>query len=459
MLTTIIKNAKIVNEGNIIEADVLIKNSRIEKIAKNISEKFAATEIDANGKHLIPGIIDDQVHFREPGLTHKAEIYTEAKAAVAGGTTTFMEQPNTKPQTLTQELLEEKYQIAQRKSLANFSFFMGASNDNIEEVKKTNPKNVCGIKMFMGSSTGNMLVDNEVILEKVFADAPCIIATHCESEKVIRQNLEEAERRFGKDIPVEWHPIIRNEKACYESSSLAISLAKKHGAKLNVFHISTADEIPLFAANTTVNKNSTTAEVLAALASKKITAEQCVHHLYFSADDYKTLGNQIKCNPAIKDAHHKAALLEALLCNQTDLIATDHAPHTWEEKQQTQYSQAPAGLPLVQHSLQMLLSFYHEGKISLEKIVEKMCHAPAVIFQIENRGFIREGYFADLALVDINQDFTVKKENIFYKCGWSPLENKTLKGAVTHTFVNGHLAYENGKFDECQNGMRLTFSR
>ena len=459
MLTTIIKNAKIVNEGNIIEADVLIKNSRIEKIAKNISEKFAATEIDANGKHLIPGIIDDQVHFREPGLTHKAEIYTEAKAAVAGGTTTFMEQPNTKPQTLTQELLEEKYQIAQRKSLANFSFFMGASNDNIEEVKKTNPKNVCGIKMFMGSSTGNMLVDNVVILEKVFADAPCIIATHCESEKVIRQNLEEAERRFGKDIPVEWHPIIRNEKACYESSSLAISLAKKHGAKLNVFHISTADEIPLFAANTTVNKNSTTAEVLAALASKKITAEQCVHHLYFSADDYKTLGNQIKCNPAIKDAHHKAALLEALLCNQTDLIATDHAPHTWEEKQQTQYSQAPAGLPLVQHSLQMLLSFYHEGKISLEKIVEKMCHAPAVIFQIENRGFIREGYFADLALVDINQDFTVKKENIFYKCGWSPLENKTLKGAVTHTFVNGHLAYENGKFDECQNGMRLTFSR
>ena len=458
-MTFIIKNVKIVNEGSITESDVLIKNSRIEKIEKNISEKYSATEIDANGKYLLPGIIDDQVHFREPGLTHKAEIYTEAKAAVAGGTTTFMEQPNTKPQTLTQELLEEKYQIAQRKSLANFSFFMGASNDNIEEVKKTNPKNVCGIKMFMGSSTGNMLVDNEVVLEKVFAEAPCIIATHCESEKVVRQNLEEAERRFGKNIPVEWHPIIRNEKACYESSSLAVSLAKKHNAKLNVFHISTADEIPLFAANTTVNKNSTTAEVLKALASKKITAEQCVHHLYFSADDYKTLGNQIKCNPAIKDAHHKAALLEALLCNQTDLIATDHAPHTWEEKQQTLYSQVPAGLPLVQHSLQIMLSFYHEGKISLEKIVEKMCHAPAVIFQIENRGFIREGYFADLALVDVNQNFTVKKENIFYKCGWSPLGNKTLIGAVTHTFVNGHLAYENGRFDECQNGMRLSFNR
>jgi len=458
-MTFLIKIAKIVNEGNIIEADVLIKNSRIEKIAKNIAEKFAATEIDANGKYLIPGIIDDQVHFREPGLTHKAEIYTEAKAAVAGGVTTFMEQPNTKPQTLTQELLEVKYQIAQQKSLANFSFFMGASNDNIEEVKKTNPKNVCGIKMFMGSSTGNMLVDNEVTLNNVFANAPCIVATHCESEKVVRKNLEEAERRFGKNIPVEWHPIIRNEQACFESSSLAISLAKKHGAKLNVFHISTADEIPQFAQNTTVNKNSTTAEILSALASKKIVAEQCVHHLYFSADDYKTLGNQIKCNPAIKDAHHKAALLEALLCNQTDLIATDHAPHTWEEKQQTQYSLAPAGLPLVQHSLQIMLSFYHDGKISLEKIVEKMCHAPAVIFQIENRGFIREGYFADLALVDVSQNFTVKKENIFYKCGWSPLENKTLKGAVTHTFVNGHLAFENGKFDECQNGMRLTFDR
>ncbi len=457
-MTYIIQNAKIINEGKIIEADVLIKNSRIEKIDKNISVQFAANEIDASGKYLLPGIIDDQVHFREPGFPAKAEIYTEAKAAVAGGVTTFMDQPNTKPQTLTQELLEEKYQIAQQKSLANFSFFMGASNDNIDEVKKTNPKKVCGIKMFMGSSTGNMLVDNEAVLEKVFAEAPCLISTHCESEKVIRQNLEEAERRFGKDIPVEWHPIIRNEKACFDSSSFAVSMAKKHGAKLNVFHISTADEIKIFAENTFVDKNSTTAEVLAALASKKITAELCVHHLYFDAAQYATLGNQIKCNPAIKDAHHKVALLEALLSNQLDLIATDHAPHTWEEKQQP-YPQAPAGLPLVQHALQMMLSFYQAGKISLEKIVEKMCHAPAVIYQIENRGFIREGYFADLALLDLNKDFTIKKENIFYKCGWSPLENKAMKGSITHTFVNGHLAFADGQFDECQNGMRLTFDR
>ncbi len=458
MSNIIIKNAKIINEGKIFDGDVLIKNGRIEKVATNISVPFSATIIDAAGKHLMPGIIDDQVHFREPGFPAKAEIYTEAKAAVAGGITTFMEQPNTNPQTLTQELLEQKYLRAQQKSLANFSFFMGASNDNIEEVKKTNPKKVCGIKMFMGSSTGNMLVDNEKVLEQVFAEAPCLVSTHCESEKVIRQNLEEAERRFGKDIPVEWHPIIRNEKACYDSSSTAISLAKKHNAKLNVFHISTADEIKLFAENTFTNKNSTTAEVLSALALKKITAELCVHHLYFDAAQYATLGNQMKCNPAIKDVHHKVALMEAMLCNQMDLIATDHAPHTWAEKQQP-YLQAPAGLPLVQHALQMMLSFYHDGIISLEKIVEKMCHAPAVIYEIKERGFLREGYFADLVLVDLEKDFTVSKSNIHYKCGWSPLENKTLKGSITHTFVNGHLAFADGQFDECQNGMRLEFNR
>jgi dihydroorotase len=457
MSAHLIKNARIVNEGKIFSGDILIKDGLIERIESTISNPGNIDETNAEGKYLIPGIIDDQVHFREPGLTHKASIYSESKAAVAGGVTSFMEMPNTHPQTLTQELLEEKYLIGQNKSLANFSFYMGASNSNIEEVLKTNPKDVCGIKIFMGSSTGDMLVDDETILEKIFANSPSLISTHCESEAIIKNNLEIARKKYGDNIPPSAHPIIRDATACFDSSCFAVALAKKYDTRLNVFHISTADEISLFAPQTTVGQDATTAEVLAALATKKITSEICVHHLYFSADDYETYGNLIKCNPAIKAPHHKAALFDALLKNQLDLIATDHAPHTWEEKQ-NDYLKAPAGIPLVQHALNIMLGFYHEQKISLEKIVEKMCHAPAVAFKVSKRGFIREGYFADLVLVDIDKDFTITKQNVFYKCGWSPLIGQTMKGEISHTFVNGHLAYQNGIFDECQNGMRLTFN-
>ncbi|MFM2225184.1 MAG: hypothetical protein RJA07_1386 [Bacteroidota bacterium] len=458
MSSHLIKNARIVNEGKIFTGDILIKDGLIEKIESTIANPGNIDETNAEGKYLIPGIIDDQVHFREPGLTHKATIYSESKAAVAGGVTSFMEMPNTHPQALTQELLAEKYLIGQNKSLANFSFYMGASNSNLDEVLKTNPKDVCGVKIFMGSSTGDMLVDDESILEKIFSQSPCLISTHCESESIIKHNLEIARKKYGDAIPASEHPIIRDAAACFESSCYAVALAKKYDTRLNVFHISTANEIALFAPQTTVDKNASTAEVLSALVDKKITSEICVHHLYFSADDYETYGNLIKCNPAIKASHHKEALFDALLKNQLDIIATDHAPHTWEEKQ-NDYLKAPSGIPLVQHTLNLMLSFYHQQRISLEKIVEKMCHAPAVSFKVSKRGFIREGYFADLVLVDVDKDYSITPQNVLYKCGWSPLIGKTMKGEITHTFINGHLAYQNGVFDECQNGMRLTFNR
>jgi dihydroorotase len=441
--TYLIKGAQVVNEGRIYAAEILIQNGRIEKIAPSIAHPNAI-EIDATGKMVIPGIIDDQVHFREPGLTHKATISSEAMAAVAGGTTSFMEMPNTKPAALTQSLLQDKYDIASKTSVANYSFFMGASNDNIEEVLKTNAHNVCGIKVFMGSSTGNMLVDNEKTLRDLFSKVPILIAAHCEDEQTVRDNTKLYLEQFGENIPMNCHPEIRNELACYKSSSLGIALAKEYGTRFHVLHISTADELPLFDSNIP-------------LAEKRITNEVCVHHLYFSSDDYAELGSLIKCNPAIKDKHHKAALLDALINDQLDIIATDHAPHTWAEKSNT-YMTAPSGLPLVQHSLNIMLEFYQKGKISLEKIVEKMCHAPAICFKVEERGFLREGYFADIAIVDLNESWKVSRENILYQCGWSPLDGKAFNGKVTHTFVSGYLAYENGKFKTYRSGERLTFS-
>ena len=443
------------NEGRSFYGDLLIKNGRIEKIATSIEVPENCVEIDASNKVLMPGIIDDQVHFREPGLTHKATIYSEAKAGIAGGVTTFMEMPNTNPPAITQALLQQKYDTAATTSLANYSFYMGVSNDNYDEVMRTNAADVCGLKIFMGSSTGNMLVDNESTLNKVFANTPLVISTHCESEQIIKANTEKAKAQYGEDIPVQLHPIIRNEEACLASSSIAVNLAKKYKTRLNVFHISTADEIALF--ESSVDRNAPTADVLKALAEKHITSEICVHHLHFDATQYDTLGALIKCNPAIKAPHHKKALFEAMLDNKLDLIATDHAPHTWEEKQLKGLA-APSGLPLLQHSLNMMLGFHKEGRISLEKIVEKMCHAPATIFKVKDRGFIREGYAADLVLVDIESSYQVTKQNILYKCGWSPLEGNTLQGIVTHTFVNGHLVFENGKFDECMNGMRIQFA-
>ena len=439
----LIKHAQIINENKIEYKDIIIKDGIIQKIDTDISD-INSILIDASNQFVIPGIIDDQVHFREPGLTHKANIYTESRAAVAGGVTSFMEQPNTKPAALTQELLEKKYTIGANTSLANFSFFMGVSNDNYDEVMKTNPKNVGAIKIFMGSSTGNMLVDNSSVLEKIFANSAMTIVTHCEDEQTILDNTEHYKRLFGENIPMNYHPIIRNDEACYISSKLAKDLAKKHNSRLHIFHISTAKELALF-------KNDIP------LKDKRITAEVCVHHLYFDESDYASLGSKIKCNPAIKYESDKNALLEALLDNRLDVIATDHAPHTLEEKNNP-YLKAPSGLPLVQHSLQLMLDFYHQGKISLEKIVEKMCHAPAICFNVENRGFLREGYHADIAIVDINAPYTIRAENILYKCGWSPLEGKTLKGKVTHTFVNGHLVYQNGVFDESIKGQRLLFN-
>jgi dihydroorotase len=441
----IIKNGKIINEGKIFEAEILIDANRIAKIAPNISTTSDAIVIDAQGKYIIPGIIDDQVHFREPGLTHKADISSESRAAVAGGITTFMEMPNTKPACLTQELLADKYAIASKSSYCNYSFFMGVSNDNYEEVMKTSMKDVCGIKIFMGSSTGNMLVDNESILEKIFANSPMLIATHCEDEHTVNTNLEISRNQYGDNIPLSLHPIIRDEKACYKSSLLASSLAQKHGTRLHILHISTADELALFE-NTTPLKD------------KKITSEVCVHHLYFDADDYTEKGSLIKCNPAIKDKKYKIALFNALLDNRLDIIATDHAPHTWEEKMNP-YLLSPSGLPLVQHSLGIMLDFYLKGQISLERIVEKMCHAPAICFQIAERGYIREGYYADIAIIDLEKSYTVQKDNILYKCAWSPLEGQTLRGTVTHTFVSGNLVFDNGTFNDRDKGMRITFDR
>ena len=441
----LIKNGKIVNEGKIVESDIYISRGKIEKIANSITAQDTDIIIGAEGKYIFPGVIDDQVHFREPGLTHKANIFTESRAAVAGGTTTFMEMPNTVPNTLTQQLLEEKYQIGAATSLSNYSFFMGASNDNIEEVLKTNQENVCGVKIFMGSSTGNMLVDNEKTLESIFSQCPMLIATHCEDELTIRANTEKYKKEFGDYISPAYHPIIRNEDACFKSSSMAVELAKRHGTRLHVLHISTEEEIKLFTNQIPLEK-------------KRITAEVCVHHLWFSADDYIKLGNLIKCNPAIKDGHHKKALLQALLSDHFDIIATDHAPHTLEEKNQN-YWKAPSGLPLVQHPLLMMLEFYKQGKITLEKIAEKMAHAPGICFNIKERGFIREGYWADIAIVDLERNTAVNKKNILYKCGWSPLEGYNFESYISHTIVSGHLAYENGIFNESFMGERLLLDR
>ncbi|CAN5435855.1 dihydroorotase [soil metagenome] len=444
MKSVLIKNASIVNEGKIVEGDVLISGDRIEKVGTSISHPSASV-IEAAGKYLFPGVIDDQVHFREPGLMHKGDIHSESRAAVAGGITTFMEMPNTVPNTLTQSLLEDKYNLASSKSLANYSFFMGASNDNMDKVLKTNPKNVCGVKIFMGSSTGNMLVDNERTLENIFSQSPMLIAVHCEDEATIRRNMEKFRLQFGEDVPMQFHPVIRSAEACYKSSSLAVSLAKKFNSRLHILHISTAKELELFSNGIP-------------LKEKRITAEACIHHLWFDDSDYAKLGSKIKWNPAIKTKQDKDAILAAVLNNVIDVIATDHAPHTSEEKNQS-YFKAPSGGPLVQHSLVAMLEFYHRKKITLEKIAEKMSHAVADCFRIAERGFIREGYFADLVLADLNSPWTVSKSNLLYKCGWSPFESTTFNSKVTHTFVSGHLAYIDGKFDESQQGKRISFDR
>jgi dihydroorotase len=452
MQNYLFKQISIINENKIEEKDIFIKNGRIERIDNNIGVKEKVTEIKGDGLHLFPGVIDDQVHFREPGLTHKASIYTESKAAVAGGVTSFMEMPNTIPNALTEKLLEEKYAIAKQNSLANYSFFMGASNTNADEILKMNKrkKEVCGVKIFMGSSTGNMLVDNESSLNRIFGESEFLIATHCEDEKIIKENYEKI-KNSKQNLEPSDHPIIRDENACYKSSSYAVSLAKKYESRLHVLHISTQKELELF-------RNDIP------LIEKKITTEVCVHHLHFTKDDYEKLGYLIKCNPAIKEIKNKNSLWEALLDDRLDIIATDHAPHTLEEKQGP-YEHAHSGLPLVQHSLLLMLAYFKEGKISLEKIAEKMSHAVADCFKIENRGYIREGYFADLVMVDLRKSTSVKKENLLYKCGWSPLEGYIFPASIIQTFVNGHCVYtkeENyGKhlFDESIKGQRLSFNR
>ncbi|WP_026728384.1 dihydroorotase [Flavobacterium denitrificans] len=442
----LIKNAKIVNEGSIFEGDVLIENDLIVEVSDSISLKTSDCKvIDAEGNYLIPGAIDDQVHFREPGLTHKGDIESESRAAVAGGITSFIEQPNTVPNAVTQEILEEKYQIASQKSFANYSFMMGATNDNLEEVLKTNPKNVAGIKIFLGSSTGNMLVDREETLEKIFSSTPMLIAVHCEDETTIQNNLAAFKEQYGEDIPVTAHNLIRSAEACYISSSKAVALAKKTGARLHIFHLSTAKEMELF-----TNKIP--------LEEKKITAEVCVHHLWFTDEDYKTKGNYIKWNPAVKTAEDRAELWKALNDGRIDVIATDHAPHTKEEKQQS-YLKAPSGGPLVQHAVVAMFEAHHQGKISVEKIVEKMCHNPAKIFKIEKRGFIKEGYYADLVIVNPSLPWSVNSGNILYKCGWSPFENMAFKSRITHTFVNGEMVYNNFKVKDVRAGKRLLFDR
>ena len=442
----LIKNAHIVNEGVIQKGDILIENGIIVKIASSITSDLTETAtLDANGKYLIPGVIDDQVHFREPGLTHKATIGTESKAAIAGGITSFIEMPNTNPQSTTVALIEEKFDIASKTSYANYSFMFGGTNDNLDEILKVDKKSVAGLKLFLGSSTGNMLVDNEEVLRKIFSSTDMVISVHCEDEATIQKNTAIYKEKYGDDIPVKFHPIIRSEDACYISSSRAIELAKETGARLHVFHLSTEKETALFD-----NKIP--------LKDKKITAEVCVHHLWFSDKDYEEKGTHIKWNPAVKKASDREALLKALLDDRIDVIATDHAPHTLEEKSNV-YTKAPSGGPLVQHALPAILEFYHQGKISLEKIVQKMCHNPAILFDVEKRGYIREGYKADLVLVDLNNPWTVNKENILYKCGWSPFEGTTFKSKITHTFVNGKLVYDNFKVHDGLYGERLTFDR
>lgn len=443
MSSKLIKGATLVNEGVIAVKDVLITNGRIARIDDHIAPTANCEEVNAEGLYLLPGVIDDQVHFREPGLTHKASIGTEARAAVAGGVTSYMEMPNTNPAALTQELLEQKYAIAAQTSVANYSFFMGVSNNNVDEVLRTNQKkqDVCGIKIFMGSSTGDMLVDNYITLSKIFSESELLIATHCEDERVINTNKE----KYADADHASFHPIIRDVDACFESSFSAVQLAKRFNTRLHILHITTARELQLFTN-------------MFPLVDKRITSEVCVHHLHFTADDYSRLGNQIKCNPAIKAAENKAALWEALLDDRLDIIATDHAPHTWEEKQQP-YQKAPAGLPLVQHTLLLMLDYVQQGKITIEKVVEKMCHAPAQCFSVAERGYLREGYYADLVLVDLNKQYTVSKSNILYKCGWSPLEGHTLPASVHTTFVNGEVAYTNGSVVDSVRGMRLSFAR
>lgn len=443
-MATLIKNARIVNEGEITEGDVLIKADRIENIGQSISDNGYQV-VEANGRLLIPGAIDDQVHFREPGLTHKANIYTESRAAVAGGITSFMEMPNTKPPALTQELLEDKYQIAAKNSIANFSFFMGVSNDNIDEVLKTDKSKVCGIKIFMGSSTGNMLVDNETTLNNIFSRAEMLIATHCEDEETITRNTQIYREKYGEDVPIVCHPEIRSEEACYKSSSHAIEIAKKHGARLHILHISTGKETALF-------DNSIP------LSEKKITSEACIHHMWFSDADYDSKGTLIKWNPAVKKAGDRSMIIDAVNDDRIDVIATDHAPHTLEEKS-NKYFSAPSGGPLVQHSVIAMLDLVKAGKFTLEKVVQKMCHNPAILFEIENRGYIREGYYADLVLIDDNSPYQVSKENILAKCGWSPFEGHTFSSTVNYTFVNGNIVYQNGEIKEGKPGMRMRFTR
>ena len=439
----ILKNGVLVNEGRKTEADILIKNGKIEKIGPSITE-LGAEIIDVKGSFILPGCIDDQVHFREPGLTHKASIYSESRAAVAGGITSYMEMPNTVPNATTQELLQDKYDIASKNSLANYSFFMGATNDNLEEVLKTDPKWVCGIKVFMGSSTGNMLVDNKETLEALFSNVSMLIATHCEDEQTIQRNLRDAKEKYGEDIPIEQHPVIRNEEACYLSSSLAVSLAKKHNARLHVLHISTAKETELFDADTP-------------LIEKNITAEACVHHLWFTEDDYSRFGTKIKWNPAVKSKSDREGIWAALLDNRIDVVATDHAPHTLEEKSNN-YLNAPSGGPLVQHALLSMFEHAKNGKISIERIVEKMAHNPAILFRIEKRGFLREGYFADLVVVKPEAGEVVAKENILYQCQWSPFEGTKFSYSIDKTFVNGSLVYDRGQIIEAGIGNRLSFN-
>ena len=443
MGSTLIKNAIVVSDGRSVVTDMLLKDGIIERIDNNIGLPQGCIEINADGLYLLPGVIDDQVHFREPGLTHKATIGSEARAAVAGGVTSFMEMPNTNPPALTQKLLEDKYDIAAATSVANYSFFMGVSNSNADEVLRTNDKKneVCGVKIFMGSSTGDMLVDNYITLNKLFSESELLIATHCEDERVIAEN----KAKYPEADNVSFHPLIRDEEACFASSFSAVQLAKIHNTRLHILHISTAKELRLFTN-------------MFPLADKRITSEVCVHHLHFTADDYATQGNLIKCNPAIKAAENKTALWEALLDDRLDIIATDHAPHTWEEKQ-LPYQKAPAGVPLVQHSLLLMLQYVKSGKLSIEKVVEKMCHAPSICFRVAKRGYIREGYHADLVLVDMNDNYTVSKQNILYKCGWSPFEGHTFPASIHTTIVNGNIVYEKGAVSDLYKGQRILFDR
>ncbi|HTA60837.1 MAG TPA: dihydroorotase [Bacteroidia bacterium] len=445
MTKTLIKNATIVNEDEIFVSDILIESGIIKQIDREVDAVEGAEIIDATGLHLFPGLIDDQVHFREPGLTHKGEIYTEAKAAVAGGVTSYMEMPNTNPQAVTYDELEKKYKRASEVSLANYSFFMGATNDNIAELEKADYKKVCGVKIFMGSSTGDMLVDKKETLEKIFSSVKALIATHCEDDELIKQNQKRIIEEYGEDLPAYFHPIIRNEEACYASSSMAVELAKKHNTRLHILHISTAKELALFENKTPLKK-------------KRITAEACIHHLWFCDDDYKTKGNFIKWNPAVKTTYDRDKIFEAVLNGTIDVIATDHAPHTLEEKQQA-YLKAPSGGPLVQHSLQALLDFYHNKKITLQQIARKASHNVADIFDIDKRGYVREGYYADLVLVDLNKPETVSKKNILYKCAWSPFEGHTFKSSIITTFVNGNKVFDKGVFNEAAKGKRLLFNR